>query len=380
MVQMIRVAEVVYEPAQSGQSVHVLSLAERLDPARFSVCVCYPAGDHLMRRRLAELDVEGHAWPMRRWFNAGPAWSLYQLVRQERIDIMHVHGQFAGLWAKPAARLAGAQVVYTPQTVRIRQKRLQSIYRVAERALGRFTYRLISVCEADRRQLIEDGWANAERVVTIPNGIDWQWWHARRQERPMARRQVGWEPGRPVVLQIGRLDEQKAPEYLVDAAALVLDAQPDVCFYLAGDGPLREMVEERICHLGLQESVTLLGRREDVPVLLCATDVVTLSSLWEGMPYSLLEAGAMGRPAVCTAVDGSPEVVLDGETGCVVPPADPAAMARAILSLLRDPTRAAEMGQRASDRVRDLFDVRRMARSVGDLYAQVMSQARNSVP
>ena len=83
----------------------------------------------------------------------------------------------------------------------------------------------------------------------------------------------------------------------------------------------------------------------------------------------------MGRPVVCTAVDGSPEVVLDGETGCVVPPADPAAMARAILSLLRDPTRAAEMGQRASDRVRDLFDVRKMARSVGDLYAQVVSQA-----
>jgi len=83
----------------------------------------------------------------------------------------------------------------------------------------------------------------------------------------------------------------------------------------------------------------------------------------------------MGRPAVCTAVDGSPEVVLDGVTGCVVSPADPPAMARAILSLLADPNRAAGMGQRASDRVRDLFDVRRMARSVGDLYAHVMSQA-----
>jgi len=336
---MIRVTQVVYEPAHSGQSVHLLALAEYLDRERFDLSVCYPAGDAIMRRRLAELDVKGYPWPMRRWLNPGPAWALRRLVREDDIDIVHVHGQFAGLWARPAARFAGARVIYTPHTIRVRQRRLRRAYQATERFLGRLTHCIVSVSEADRRQLVAAGWATPEHIVTVPNGVDSELWQSRQVRKVDARRQLGWGQDAPIVLQIGRLDAQKAPDDFVRMAAEVLDERSDVRFYLAGDGPLQTQVEDQVRSLGLSESITLLGRRDDIPLLLSAADVITLTSLWEGMPYSLLEAGAAGRPAVCTAVDGSPEVVIDGETGYVTPAQKPAAMADAVMACWRIPGR-----------------------------------------
>jgi glycosyltransferase involved in cell wall biosynthesis len=234
------------------------------------------------------------------------------------------------------------------------------------------TARIVSVSEADRRHLIAAGWAKPSRVVAAPNGVDLTFWGSQRLERAAARRQLGWDPDAPAVIQIGRLDAQKAPGDLVQAAARIVREQPSVRVYLAGDGPLRGEIIAQVQALGLHESVILLGPRTDVPTLLAAADVVALSSLWEGMPYSLLEAGAMGRPAVCTAVDGSPEVVLDGETGYVVPPSEPAAMAQAILRLLADPARRAQMGERASQWIHSRFDVKATAAAVADVYTQVM--------
>jgi glycosyltransferase involved in cell wall biosynthesis len=178
------------------------------------------------------------------------------------------------------------------------------------------------------------------------------------------------------VLQIGRLDAQKAPDDFVRMAAHVVQAQTDARFYLVGEGPMQAQLEEQVRTLGLLQSITLLGRRNDVPTLLLAADIVTLSSLWEGMPYSLLEAGAMGRPVVCTSVDGSPEVVLDGETGYVVPASDTAAMAEAVLRLIANPNRMVEMGSRARARVSEHFDVRESVARVGKLYMQLMNEGK----
>jgi glycosyltransferase involved in cell wall biosynthesis len=376
MATLMRVAHVVYEPAHSGQSVHVLSLAERLDRARVALWVCYPAGDERMRDALARLGVEGRPWPMRRWQNVGPALALSRLVRQEHIQIVHVHGPFAGLWARPAARWAGARVIYTPQTVQIRQRRLAPIYRALERTLGRLTDRVVSVCEADRRRLIEWRWAAPQRIVTIPNGIDTAWWAAQPRQRSEARQRLGWPADAPIVVQIGRLDAQKAPDQLVRAAMLVRKDIPHARFYLAGDGPLRPALEAQIAAIGLADAIVLLGQRNDVPALLAAADVISLTSLWEGMPYVLLEAGAVGRPAVCTAVNGSPEVVLDGVTGYVVPPADAPALAAALVRLLRQPDLAEHMGTRARQRVLTYFDAGATAAAVQALYEDVLGAAQ----
>jgi glycosyltransferase involved in cell wall biosynthesis len=368
---MMRVAEVFYEPIHSGQAVHVLSLAQHLDRRQCALHVCYPAGDERTRRRLAELGVAGHPWPMGKWQNAGPFLALLRLVRQEHIHIVHVHSQFAGIWARPAARLAGAGVVYTPQTIRIRQTALQPIYEALERAWRRITDITIAVCEADHQWMLAKGWGTPASVVTVYNGLDWQEWEPRQMTREKARERLGWPQSVPVILQVGRLDAQKAPQDFVRMMRHLHAQRPDARGFLAGDGPLRAEVEAMTRQYGLEHVITLLGQRHDVPLLLAAADVVTLTSYWEGLPYSLLEAGAMARPAVATAVNGVPEVIQHGVTGLLVPAGEPAAMAQAVLRLLNDPDRAGAMGLAAQRRVRETFDVRRTAEGVMQVYQQV---------
>ena len=368
---MMRVAEVFYEPIHSGQAVHVLSLAQHLDRRQCTLHVCYPAGDERTRRRLAELGVAGHPWPMGKWQNAGPFLALLRLVRQEHIHIVHVHSQFAGIWARPAARLAGAGVVYTPQTIRIRQTALQPIYEALERAWRRITDITIAVCEADRQWMLAKGWGKPASVVTVYNGLDWQEWEPRQMTREKARERLGWPRSVPVILQVGRLDAQKAPQDFVRMMQHLHTQRPDARGFLAGDGPLRAEVEAMTRQYGLEHVITLLGQRQDVPLLLAAADVVTLTSYWEGLPYSLLEAGAMARPAVATAVNGVPEVIQHGVTGLLVPAGEPAAMAQAVLTLLNDPARAGAMGLAAQRQVRETFDVRRTAEGVMRVYQQV---------
>lgn len=371
---MMRVAEVFYEPIHSGQAVHVLSLAAHVDRRQCALHVCYPAGDERTRRRLAELGIPGHPWPMRKWQNAGPALALLRLIRREKIDIVHVHGQFAGIWARPAARLAGAGVVYTPHTIRIRQTALQPTYEILERAWRRFTDIIIAVCEADRQWIIRKGWGASKSVRTVYNGLDWEEWQSHRVTKDAARERLGWPPAAPVILQIGRLDAQKAPEDFVRMMRRLHTHLPEARGFLAGDGPLRRRVQAVIRECGLDGVVTLLGQRQDIPVLLSAADVVTLTSRWEGLPYSLLEAGAMARPAVAAAVNGVPEVILHGVTGLVVPAGRPEAIAEAVLTLLNDPSRARAMGLAAQQRVRETFDVRRTAEEVMGIYQEVIQR------
>ncbi|MGQ9515937.1 MAG: glycosyltransferase [Anaerolineae bacterium] len=377
---MMRIAEVFYEPIHSGQAVHVLSLAAHLDRRQCALHVCYPAGDEHTRRRLAELGVPGHPWPMRKWHNAGPALALLRLIRREKIDVVHVHGQFAGIWVRPAARLAGAGVVYTPHTIRIRQAALQPAYEILERAWRRFTDIVIAVCEADRRRIIGKGWGMIESVRTVYNGLDWEEWQSRQVPKETARGQLGWPPAVPVILQVGRLDAQKAPEDFVHMMRWLHAHLPEARGFLAGDGPLRPRVQEMVRECGLDGVVALLGQRQDIPVLLSAADVVTLTSRWEGLPYSLLEAGAVARPAVATAVNGVPEVILHGVTGFVVPAGQPETMAEAVRTLLTDPSRACAMGLAAQQRVREIFDVRRTAEEVMGIYQEVIQRRGRTQP
>ena len=179
------------------------------------------------------------------------------------------------------------------------------------------------------------------------------------------------EDRQPLTMQVGRLSRQKDPLTFAKGAALVLQHRPDAQFALVGEGPLRDAVASRVHELGLQGRVHLLGWRDRAYRLMAAADVVTLTSRWEGLPYTLLEAMAWSRPVVATAVNGCPEVVIDGLTGFLVAPGDAAAWAQRVLALLNDPAGAAAMGQRGRRRVEERFSLREMVARIERLYLQV---------
>ena len=144
--------------------------------------------------------------------------------------------------------------------------------------------------------------------------------------------------------------------------------------WLVGDGPLRPAVEKAIVKMGLERKVLFLGIRDDVPQLLAASDVFVLSSDYEGVPLTVLEAMAAGKPVVATAVGGVPELIEDGETGILVPPRNPEALAQGILRLAKDASLRQRMGKAARERAQERFDISRTAREYEALYLRLLKE------
>ena len=163
---------------------------------------------------------------------------------------------------------------------------------------------------------------------------------------------------------------------LIEAAALVVPRHSHVHFLLAGEGPERPALERSIREKGLTDRIHLAGSRSDIPELLAAGYALVLSSLWEGMPNVILEAMAAGLPVVATQVEGVSELVCNGQTGLLVPPKSPHAMAAALESLLSDPTRASLTGQAGRVRVASEFSWEKMVARFDRLYQSLVGDAK----
>jgi glycosyltransferase involved in cell wall biosynthesis len=233
--------------------------------------------------------------------------------------------------------------------------------------VARMLDRVIAVSESARAFLIRSKGYPAEKISVVPNGRDLSVFRP-GGARSRVRKELGLGDAVPLVGVVGRLEPQKGHAVLLEAWPSVLRDLPDARLLVVGDGRLRERLDQRARDLRVADSVIFTGFRADVPRLLDAVDVVTLPSLSEGMPLAAIEASAMARPVVATAVDGTPEVIRDGRTGRLVPPGDPAALARALLALLRDPEAARRMGRAGRDYVLDRFTLDRHVEATARVY------------
>jgi glycosyltransferase involved in cell wall biosynthesis len=378
---------IYYEPIPAGQTAHVLSLVRVLDRRRFRVTVVLPAGLDRSIAAFGQAGVEVVPLGLRKLvWSPRAIVALARLIRRQGVDIVHVHSQEAGLLGRAVARMAGARsVIYTPQTIDIRRVRFHWLYVLFERILAYLTDVIVSVNGPDRERLIRWG-IPPHKIVTISNGIDLSAFEGPAPSTPVLsqaegvegpvdagslRRALGLDQDRPLVMQVARLSAQKDPLAFVEGAAHVIRERPEAQFALVGEGPLREAVAARIQELELRGHVHLLGWRDEAFRLMPAADVVTLTSRWEGTPYTLLEAMAWSRPVVATAVNGCPDIIVNGGTGFLVPPGDTTAWAGRIVDLLRDPAMAAAMGQQGRRRVEQRFSLREMVARTESLYQQV---------
>ena len=202
-----------------------------------------------------------------------------------------------------------------------------------------------------------------QKMRVIPNGLD----PGPFTREPNVDLRRSLSDGRPLVLAVARLDPQKGHRYLLEAAAQV----PEAVFALAGDGPDRAALEALAVDLGIRDRVRFLGRRSDIADLLAACDVFVLPSLYEGLPISLLEAMAAERAVIATAIGGTDEVVVHEQTGLLVPPAEPAALAAALRRLLADDALRRRLAVAGHDRVTSHFSIREMVARVSALYEEV---------
>jgi glycosyltransferase involved in cell wall biosynthesis len=272
-------------------------------------------------------------------------------------DLVHTHSAKAGAIGRLAARRVGVPAVvhsfhgfpfheFQPAPIR---RALITI----ERRLGRLTDFFLTdgtmvAAEAVRLRL-----APPDRIRAIASPIADQIPPLSTTARQEAREMLGLPRGVPVVGTCARLDGQKAPLDMVRAIAAL--SRDDLFVVWCGDGPLRDETERAIASAGLSGRFMLLGERSDVLAILPAFDVFALSSLFEGLPCSLVEAMACGIPVVATAVNSVPEIVIAGQTGLLARPGDPDSLARSIAYMLEHPAEAAQMAVAARVHVGDRF-------------------------
>jgi glycosyltransferase involved in cell wall biosynthesis len=288
---------------------------------------------------------------------------LIVLIRRERPDLVHANSSKAGVLGRLAALVAGTRVrAFTVHgwAFKAYAGAAAALFRWADRLLAPATTVTICVSETERAAGLAARTCRAARTVVIPNAVD--------VERAPRAALTG-DP--PRIVTVGRLAAPKDPLTLVRALP-ALGAR-DCSLAFVGGGPEQPRVEAELRAHGLGDRVELLGERRDVPDLLAAADVFVLASRSEGAPLSVLEAMAAGLPVVASAVGGVPELVAAGETGLLVPPGDPAALAAALARLLDDATLRRRMGAAGRSRARDRFDLPALRAAHLELYARELS-------
>jgi glycosyltransferase involved in cell wall biosynthesis len=251
---------------------------------------------------------------------------------------------------------------------------LNRAYILAERTCARRSHRLFAVAQAMVDQCVAARVAPPEKYRVIYSGMDIDAFVKARPD-PELRRRLGIPAGAPVVGKIARLFELKGHEYLIAAAPEIVREFPEVRFLLVGDGTLRGALERDIRARGLHEHFVFAGLVPPAEVCryTALMDILVHLSLREGLPRTVVQALAAGIPAVGFALDGTPEVILDGRTGALCPPSDVPAVRDAVLGLLRDPLRRKEMGANGRAFVQDRFSWRRMADLIEAQYLECLA-------
>ena len=372
----IRLMFVLTSPTRGGVEEVVLALLKRLPCSEFRLALAAPrALLEAFGRDLDGVPVDIEPVAAESWRSRTEVSQLARFIDRVRPDIVNPHLFRSVVVAAPLARWHRVPTVV--ETYHGREGWRHGPIRgsfVPDRLLSRFVTRVIAVSEAARDFLVRVKGYPADKVVVVPNGRDLSALVPGR-DRESARKDLGVDPHTPIVGVVGRLEDQKGHRYLLDAWPAVTRDFPDARLLLVGDGSRREALEAQVKALGIAPSVIFTGFRADVARMLDAIDVLALPSLYEGMPLTAIEAAAMARPVVATAVDGTPEVVEHGVTGFLVPPANPPALSGALLTLLADPDRARSLGETGRQRTLERFDLGRQVEATAAVYRSVATRS-----
>jgi glycosyltransferase involved in cell wall biosynthesis len=391
----IRVTHIITRLVRGGAAQVVLSNAAGLDKSRFkSTIVCGPEsgseGDCFEDARRHGVPV--HIIPslvrdISPVKDLKALLNMIDILRRTRVDIVHTHTSKAGVLGRFAAAISGIRaVVHSPHGhifgkdanipgVTGRPLRKAFFY-FLERAAAPQARKIVTLTARNRNDHIALGLASPSKLSVLHNAVDVDCFEAAKPKRDAMRAELGYEPDDCVIGIIGRLTSEKGHKSLLEAFCTVSKKMPKVRLLVVGGGPLRGELERAARELELDDCVRFLGVREDVPELMSASDIVALASTYEGLGIVLLEAMALGKPVVATRVGGVPEIVVGGETGLLVGPNDPQAMADAIERLARDENMCARMGNAGKKRVQESFTMPIMLKRLEKLYEDVLTCQR----
>ncbi len=352
-----------------GAEQYLLSILRLINRKRFEVSVSYLRGRGALRSEFEELGIAVSDFSGDWWSAPVRGVRLWRFIEHGSFDIVHTHLIRATLLGRILARLANVRTVFTTEHNVSNWRRKYFVVTLMYRWTSTGVKRFFAVSKAVSDRLIEIGRIPPDKVEVLAPGLDLRAFSSRLHGSHPLRALVDKHEG-PILGCVARLDSRKGQSILIEAAAQLRRAYPNVKVILVGEGETRKAIESQVNKLDLRSSVCLLGTRRDVRELLKDFDVVVLPSLTEGLPVALLEAMAMGSLIVASRVGGIPEAIRDGIEGRLVEPGDPRLLAAAIQEVLTKKSLARKMRVAARIRCRREYDVRTRVRRLEEVYEQ----------
>jgi glycosyltransferase involved in cell wall biosynthesis len=319
--------------------------------------------------------------PVNPWLDVRARRYLESEFRRRRPDAVHTHSSKAGILGRFAAADAGVPtIVHTIHGMSFNRTQpwwVRRTYAFLERRAARHTHALVAVADAMIEQSVAAGIARREKFATVYSGMEIERFTPTRYDRSAIRRGWGFDDGHVVVGAVARLFRKKGYEQLIPIMADAAGRDDRLRFVWVGDGAQRAEYEMQLRRLGLRDRTHLTGLvpPERVAEMLAGFDILAHTSQWEGLPRVVVQAALMQVPAVAFAIDGTPEVVLDGQTGRLAALDDHAGFGSAVVELAADAELRRRLGRAARENCRERFDWRRMVDQLEQLYLRLVRQS-----
>jgi glycosyltransferase involved in cell wall biosynthesis len=365
-----RIAFCITDLDAGGAERSLVQIVKRLDRNRWEPFVFCLSGPGELVGALRDAGVMVACLGANKRQHVGVVWRLARRLKKLRPAIVQTFLYHANITGRLAAKAAG--VPHIVSGIRVAEKRSQ--FRLwLDHATCWMVDRHVCVSRDVAAFSADTGRLPADKISVIPNGVD-------AAELASASRAdltpLGIPTGARTLLFVGRLDPQKGPFLLLMSVKDLLPIYPELHVLFVGDGPLREELRAWVQRAGLESRIHFAGRRNDVPSLLRAADLFVLPSAWEGLPNVLLEAMAAGVPVIATAVEGVSDLLVDHETGLMVPPNSPRDLAGAITVLLASPLQSRKMAESAQHVAAERFKWKEIVAQYEHLYEGLLVNGR----
>ncbi len=366
----------VYQNSKiGGIQQQILSLLKEYDREVFNPAFCCLGPKGEIGKEIENLGFDFTALNRERYhrFSPGIVIALYKLIKRKRIHVLRTHKYRANLYGRLAGRLAGVPVIISSLHIDYGAKDRYTGRRIMNRLLSRVSDRIVAVSESVKRDSVRYDGIEPERVLVIRNGVDTRRFSA-GQEYNNAGEEFSIKKEDMVIGFVGRIVQSKGLQYLIEAASLLKGQYDNLKFLLVGDGSLVNELKEQAREKGVFKNVIFAGSRRDISAFLSRFNIFVMPSVKEGLPNSLLEAMAMGKPVIAAGVGGIPEVINNGVNGLLVPPGDAGRLAESIKRLIENEGMAAGMGQAARDFIAENYSIKSTALKWQSLYVSLLRQ------
>ncbi len=371
--EKINVLHIYQNSKVGGIQQQILNLFKEYDSAVFNPIFCCLGPKKDIGKEIEKLGFDCIALNRKRYhkFSPGIVIDIYKLIKKRHIHILRTHKYRANLYGRLAGWLAGVNVMIASLHIDYGNKDEYLGRRISNRLLSNVTDKIIAVSESVKRDAIKYDRIEPLKISVIRNGVDTDKFDGAKfpdnikNEFSVTEKDI-------VIGFVGRIVNSKGLIYLINAFSQLKKTYDNISLFIVGDGSLRDDLEKEVKKIAIHNNVVFTGKRRNIPDFLSCFDIFVLPSIKEGLPNSLLEAMAMGKPIVAAKVGGIPEVLQNGTTGLIVPPRDPESLAKAIKSLIDDEHRAKNIGNAARKFILENYSIKSTVQKWQTLYISIL--------